>query len=235
MTNVLVVEDEPEIADMERDFLEGSGFAPYVAGSGEEAMEILKHTKIDAIILDIMLPGEDGFSLCRRMREATNVPIIFATARTDDADIVRGLGLGADDYIVKPFRGTVLIAHLKAQLAAHERILGKKTEQEGKPWQKLTMGNLTVIPKLRQVIIDGKRITLTGKEFDLLFFLAKHPNEVFSKEELFSQVWSSTPMGEPSTVTVHINRLRDKLKNALGREYENIETVWGSGYRFHIR
>ena len=117
MIKVLVVEDEPKIADMERDFLEGSGYQPYVASDGKEALKIMDEVEIDAIILDVMLPGEDGFSLCRKMRERTNAPIIFATARTEDADIVRGLGLGADDYIVKPFRGTVLMAHLRAQLA----------------------------------------------------------------------------------------------------------------------
>ena len=203
MRKVLVVEDEPKIANMERDFLEGAGFEPYVTDNGEEALKIMDEVKIDAIILDVMLPGEDGFSLCRKMREKTDAPIIFATARTEDADIVRGLGLGADDYIVKPFKGTVLMAHLRAQLATHNRLL------------------------------NGKDVTLTGKEFDLLYFLVQHPNEVFSKEQLFEKIWSFDPIGDPATVTVHINRLRDKLKNAAGHPYEGIETVWGAGYRFH--
>lgn len=233
MTNVLIVEDEPKIANMERDFLEGSGYTPYVAGNGEEALEIMRRERIDAILLDIMLPGEDdGFSLCRKIREMTDAPIIFATARTEDADIVRGLGLGADDYIVKPFRGTVLIAHLKAQLATHKRLLGKddafSSIEKG-----LIIADLNIRPKARQVMVKGVSVSLTGKEFDLLYFLARHPNEVFSKEQLFQQIWSFEPIGESSTVTVHINRLREKLKNATGKPYERIETVWGAGYRFH--
>lgn len=233
MINVLVVEDEPKIADMERDFLEGSGYVPHVADNGEDALRIMDEVEIDAIILDVMLPGEDGFSLCRKMRERTDAPIIFATARTEDADIVRGLGLGADDYIVKPFRGTVLMAHLRAQLATHRRLLNKDgihpTVERG-----ITVADITIRPKARQVLLNGKDVTLTGKEFDLLYFLVQHPNEVFSKEQLFEKIWSFDPIGEPATVTVHINRLRDKLKNVAGHPYERIETVWGSGYRFHL-
>lgn len=231
MRKVLVVEDEPKIANMERDFLEGAGFEPYVTDNGEEALKIMDEVKIDAIILDVMLPGEDGFSLCRKMREKTDAPIIFATARTEDADIVRGLGLGADDYIVKPFKGTVLMAHLRAQLATHNRLLSRDL---ARPQEKgITVGDVTICPKARQVLLNGKDVTLTGKEFDLLYFLVQHPNEVFSKEQLFEKIWSFDPIGDPATVTVHINRLRDKLKNAAGHPYEGIETVWGAGYRFH--
>lgn len=233
MTNILVVEDEPKIAEMERDFLEGSGYTPYVAADGATAMKIMEKHEIDAIILDVMLPGEDGFSLCRKIREKTDVPIIFATARTEDADIVRGLGLGADDYLVKPFRGTVLVAHLKAQLATHKRLLNKEAKT-GTQEKGITIDGLTIRPKARQVIYGGKEVPLTGREFDLLYFLAKHPNEVFSKEQLFEKIWSLDPIGESATVTVHINRLRDKLKAAAGRPYEQIETVWGAGYRFHM-
>ena len=233
MINVLVVEDEPKIADMERDFLEGSGYVPHVADNGEDALKIMDSVEIDAIILDVMLPGEDGFSLCRKMRERTDAPIIFATARTEDADIVRGLGLGADDYIVKPFRGTVLMAHLRAQLATHRRLLNKDSLHP-QVERGLTVADITIRPKARQVLLGGKDVTLTGKEFDLLYFLVQHPNEVFSKEQLFEKIWSFDPIGEPATVTVHINRLRDKLKNVAGHPYERIETVWGSGYRFHL-
>lgn len=233
MINVLVVEDEPKIADMERDFLEGSGYVPHVADNGEDALKIMDSVEIDAIILDVMLPGEDGFSLCRKMRERTDAPIIFATARTEDADIVRGLGLGADDYIVKPFRGTVLMAHLRAQLATHRRLLNKDSLHP-QVERGITVADITIRPKARQVLLGGKDVTLTGKEFDLLYFLVQHPNEVFSKEQLFEKIWSFDPIGEPATVTVHINRLRDKLKNVAGHPYERIETVWGSGYRFHL-
>ena len=173
-----------------------------------------------------------GFSLCRKLREITNVPILFAAARTEDSDIVRGLGLGADDYLLKPLKGTILIAHLRAQLSVHMRI---KAEQLNKsmPEEGITIRDLIIRPKARQVILNDKNVLLTGKEFDLLYFLATHPNEVFSKEQLFEQIWSLDPIGEPATVTVHINRLRSKLKKVSGRAYERIETVWGSGYRFH--
>ena len=154
MIKVLVVEDEPKIADMERDFLEGSGYQPYVASDGKEALKIMDEVEIDAIILDVMLPGEDGFSLCRKMRERTNAPIIFATARTEDADIVRGLGLGADDYIVKPFRGTVLMAHLRAQLATHKRLTQTDTIHP-QAEQGIYVGDLNIRPKARQVFLKG--------------------------------------------------------------------------------
>ena len=168
MRKVLVVEDEPKIANMERDFLEGAGFEPYVTDNGEEALKIMDEVKIDAIILDVMLPGEDGFSLCRKMREKTDAPIIFATARTEDADIVRGLGLGADDYIVKPFKGTVLMAHLRAQLATHNRLLSRDLARP-QVEKGITVGDVTICPKARQVLLNGKDVTLTGKEFDLLY------------------------------------------------------------------
>lgn len=139
------------------------------------------------------------------------MPILFAAARTEDSDIVRGLGLGADDYLLKPLKGTILIAHLRAQLSVHMRI---KAEQLNKsmPEEGITIGDLIIRPKARQVILNDKNVLLTGKEFDLLYFLATHPNEVFSKEQLFEQIWSLDPIGEPATVTVHINRLRSKLK-----------------------
>ena len=233
MTNVLVVEDELNISEMERDFLEGAGYNPFIAADSKEAMRILHEENIDAIILDVTLPGEDGFSLCRKMREMTNIPIIFATARTEDSDIVRGLGLGADDYLLKPLKGTILIAHLRAQLAVHARIMDEKLNKSA-PEEGITIDNLVIRPKARQVILNDRNILLTGKEIDLLYFLVMHPNEVFSKDQLFEKIWSLDPIGEPATVTVHINRLRDKLKRANGHPYERIETVWGAGYRFHM-
>lgn len=233
MNNILIIEDDINMAEMERDFLEGSGYIPHVAKNSEEAIKIMSKENIDAIILDVNLPEEDGFSLCRRLRELTDAPIIFATGRADDADIVRGLGLGADDYLVKPFKGTVLVAHLKAQLATHKRLSNKNTYkpclEEG-----ISIGELTIRPKARQILLENKEVVITGKEFDLLLFLVEHPNEVFSKEQLFEHIWGLDPIGEPATVTVHINRLRDKLKSVTGRPYEKIETVWGAGYRFHI-
>lgn len=231
--NILIIESDEKTAAMERDFLEGAGYTPFVATMGEEALAIMDREVIDAIVLDVVLPGEDGFSLCRKLRERTDVPILFATARNEDADIVRGLGLGADNYLSKPFRGTVLAAHVKALLSMRQRLLDKSFGLLN-PEQGMVIDEMTIRPKARQVIYYDREVPLTGREFDLLYFLATHPNEVFSKEQLFEKIWSFDPLGEPATVTVHINRLREKLKRASGRPYDKIETIWGSGYKFRL-
>ena len=233
MLNVLIVEDDSLIAELERDFLEPNGYIVHIAENGEDALAIMDETEIDGILLDVMLPGEDGFSLCRKMREKTLAPILFVTARKEELDKIRGLGLGADDYIVKPFSPTELVARLRAHIAIHHSLL--ETVQAGASAEDgITVDDLLIRPKARQVLLDGKDISLTSKEFDLLYFLVEHPNEVFSKNQLFQQIWSLDPINEPATVTVHINRLRDKLKSASGHPYERIETVWGAGYRFHM-
>ena len=233
MLNVLIVEDDSLIAELERDFLEPNGYIVHIAENGEDALAIMDDMEIDGILLDVMLPGEDGFSLCRKMREKTLAPILFVTARKEELDKIRGLGLGADDYIVKPFSPTELVARLRAHIAIHRRLL--ETVQAGASAEDgITVDDLLIRPKARQVLLDGKDISLTSKEFDLLYFLVEHPSEVFSKNQLFQQIWSLDPINEPATVTVHINRLRDKLKSASGHPYERIETVWGAGYRFHM-
>ena len=233
MTNVLVVEDDQLIAELERDFLEANNYTVYLVNNGKDALATMDKVDINAILLDIMLPGEDGYSLCRKMRAMTDVPIIFVTAKNDEVDTIRGLGLGADDFIAKPFSPTELIARLHAHLERYNRLSRKQTAKAS-DGNELIIGNLIIRPKARQVILSGKNVALTGKEFDLLYFLAEHPNEVFSKEKLFENIWSLDPVCEPATVTVHINRLRDKMKAATGRPFERIETVWGAGYRFHV-
>ena len=233
MTNVLVVEDDQLIAELERDFLEANNYTVYLVNNGKDALATMDKVDINAILLDIMLPGEDGYSLCRKMRAMTDVPIIFVTAKNDEVDTIRGLGLGADDFIAKPFSPTELIARLHAHLERYNRLSRKQTAKAS-DGNELIIGNLIIRPKARQVILSGKNVALTGKEFDLLYFLAEHPNEVFSKEKLFEKIWSLDSVCEPATVTVHINRLRDKMKAATGRPFERIETVWGAGYRFHV-
>ena len=233
MTNVLVVEDDQLIAELERDFLEANNYTVYLVNNGKDALATMDKVDINAILLDIMLPGEDGYSLCRKMRAMTDVPIIFVTAKNDEVDTIRGLGLGADDFIAKPFSPTELIARLHAHLERYNRLSRKQTTKAS-DGNELIIGNLIIRPKARQVILSGKNVALTGKEFDLLYFLAEHPNEVFSKEKLFEKIWSLDPVCETATVTVHINRLRDKMKAATGRPFERIETVWGAGYRFHV-
>lgn len=233
MLNILIVEDDSLIAELERDFLEPNGYEVSIAENGQEALRIMEETKVDGILLDVMLPGEDGFSLCRKIREKTHAPILFVTAKKEELDKIRGLGLGADDYIVKPFSPTELVARLRAHIAVHERLL-KSNQSRGSADDEIVVDNLIIRPRARQVILDGKNISLTGKEFDLLFFLASHPNEVFSKNQLFQQIWTLDPITEPATVTVHVNRLRDKLKSKDDLPYERIETVWGAGYRFRM-
>ena len=233
MTNVLIVEDEIDIANMERDFLEGAGFNTFIAANSSDTRKILRSQKINAVILDITLPGEDGFSLCRKIRETTNIPIILSMDSGKDSDIVRGLGLGADGYLLKPLNGTILAAYIRAQLAVHSRIMNQKINKLSSE-EILLIDRLQIHPKARQVIFADKDVPLTGKEFDLLYFLAKRPGEVFTKDHLFKKIWGLDPIGDPATVTVHINRLRKKLKKNSGRPYKNIETVWGTGYRFNI-
>ncbi len=233
MLNILIVEDDSLIAELERDFLEPNGYEVSIAENGEEALRIMKETEVDGILLDVMLPGEDGFSLCRKIREKTHAPILFVTAKKEELDKIRGLGLGADDYIVKPFSPTELVARLRAHIAVHERLM-KLNQNRVSLEDEIVVDNLTIRPRARQVILDGRSVSLTSKEFDLLFFMASHPNEVFSKNQLFQQIWTLDPITEPATVTVHINRLRDKLKSQDGLPYERIETVWGAGYRFRM-
>lgn len=231
MTNVLVIESNRSLSDRERDFLDGAGFTLFIADSDETALKLIDEVAIHAIILNCEIPGEDSFALCRKLRDRVNVPILFATTDSSEEDIVRGLGLGADDYLVPPFTGTVLIAHVRAHLASYARLL-QKDSPKGRAEVGMVIDSLVIRPKARQALIDGRQIPLTGKEFDLLFFLASHPNEVFSKDQLFESVWGLDPIGESATVTVHINRLRDKLKSTAGRPYDAIATVWGAGYRF---
>ena len=201
MRKVLVVEDEPKIANMERDFLEGAGFEPYVTDNGEEALKIMDEVKIDAIILDVMLPGEDGFSLCRKMREKTDAPIIFATARTEDADIVRGLGLGADDYIVKPFSSRELLARIKAHLRRERR----RTESSAEPIATAETPAVSLDPLQREARKDGCLLDLTPREFELLQVLLAHKGQVLTRDQLLEKVWGYDFEGESKVVNVTIS------------------------------
>ena len=226
----MIVEDDILIAELERDFLEVEGFTVVIANDGEDALRILAEETMDAALLDIMLPGDNGFNVCREIRKNSNIPILFVTARKEDADKICGLGLGADDYIVKPFSPSELVARLKAHLAVHARL----SEQNGrvkKTNEVLVIGDLRIDRNSRQVYRENQEITLTGKEFDLLLFFSEHPNCVYSKEKLFETLWGMDAIGEIATVTVHINRLRDKM-NEVQPPFERIETVWGAGYRF---
>ncbi|MGE1061654.1 response regulator transcription factor [Megasphaera paucivorans] len=231
MAHILVVEDDELIAALERDFLEANGFVVTIASNGLGGLEAIEKGDIDAVLMDVMLPGEDGFTVCRKIRDKSDVPILFVTAKREDVDKIKGLSLGADDYIVKPFSPTEMVARLKAHLEVHNRLLGKRQQVSDVNTPDVHIGDLRIFISRHQVFRGKIEIPLTGKEFNLLLFLAQHPNQVFSKKYLFEMIWHLDALGELATVTVHVNRLRDKL-NEVKPEFTAIETVWGNGYRF---
>ncbi len=232
MKKILIVEDDVAIAEIERDYLEIQGFAVEIASDGKAGLELAQNGSFSLIILDVMLPEIDGFSLCRTLREKLDIPIIMVTARKDDIDKIRGLGLGADDYVVKPFSPGELVARVRSHIAAYERIANgtshgnARTAESESP--EITFGNLRLVQKSRRVFVSEKEIPLAKKEFDLLSLFMQNPDRVFSKEELYGRLWNDESSGDIATVAVHINRLREKLSDSTNK----IETVWGAGYRF---
>lgn len=232
MKKILIVEDDHLIAEIERDYLEINGYEVEIALEGREGLRLAKEKDYDLLILDLMLPGISGFEICREIRKEKEVAIIMVTAKKEDIDKIRGLGLGADDYVVKPFSPAELVARVKAHISIHERLLkaAKGGDSEG---EDIVYRNLRICPLSRRVYINEREIVLTNKEYELLLFLAENPNVVFSKETLFDRIWGMEAMGDSATVTVHINRLRDKM-DADEKDESYIETVWGAGYRFQI-
>ena len=228
MSRILIIEDDREIAEIERDYLELDGMVADIAGDGVKGLEMALNGEYDLVLLDLMLPGMDGFSVCRKLREKIDIPILMVTARTQDIDKIRGLGFGADDYIEKPFSPAVLVARVKANLAQYTRLKPKKAESTV-----LTLGTLSIDTEARTVTVRGGLCTLTNKEYELLLFLARHPNQIFSREDLYEMIWGLESMGDNITVAVHINRLRDKLELDPSNP-QLIQTVWGVGYRLNI-
>lgn len=229
MSRVLIIEDEESIADLEKDYLELSGFEVTVENRGDTGLKAALEEDFDIIILDLMLPGTDGFEVCRRVREQKNVPILMVSAKKDDIDKIRGLGLGADDYMTKPFSPSELVARVKAHLAQYERLVGA-----GRPENDIIeIRGLKIDKTARRVWVDGQEKQFTTKEFDLLTFLAENPNHVFTKEELFRKVWNMDSIGDIATVTVHIKKIREKIEYDTSNP-QYIETIWGVGYRFKM-
>ena len=226
MENILLVEDDRDIAELERDYLELNGFAVDMESNGRCGLEKALNGAYDLLLLDVMLPEVDGLSICRQVREQKEIPILLVTARKDDIDKIRGLGMGADDYIVKPFSPGELVARVRAHLARYQRLTGAAAEK-GEP-EALLHGDLRLLPQARRVFVQGEEIHLPNREFDLLEFLLRNPDRVLSKEELFESIWGQEAVGDISTVTVHIKRLREKIET---EENTHIETVWGTGYR----
>lgn len=227
MGKILIIEDDPAIADIERDYLELSGFDAVVAADGETGLALALEGGIDLVLLDLMLPGLDGFSVCRRLREASDIPILLVTARSEDVDKIRGLGYGADDYVEKPFSPSVLVARVKANLAQYKRLKAV----EAPPAGEVTAGTLRIDTDARRVFDGDEELQLKNKEYELLLFLARHPNQVFSREDLYELIWGLESMGDNVTVAVHVNRLREKIE-ADPSNPQHIQTVWGAGYRF---
>ena len=226
MDRILIIEDDPAIARIERDYLELSGFSVTLREDGESGLREALRGECDIILLDVMLPGMDGFTVCSRLRETLDIPILLVTARTEDMDKIRGLGFGADDYIEKPFSPSVLVARVRANLAQYRR-LKQGSREDGV----LRSGSLTLDPRSRRVFLDGREVSLKNKEYELLLFFMRNAGMVFDRETLYERVWGMEALGDNATVSVHINRLREKLEdNPADPRY--IQTVRGAGYRF---
>jgi len=232
MERILIIEDDELIAELERDYLEANGYETELAFDGITGEKLARTGMYDAVLLDIMLPGKTGFDICRDLRRTMKLPIIMVTAKKEDIDTIRGLGLGADDYLVKPFNPAELVARVKSHIHIHNLLLEEENTKGQELEQEISYGSLRILPKSRRVYINGKEIMLVNKEFELLLFMAENPNLVFSKDTLFDRVWGMDSLGDTATVTVHINRLRDKLEKDEKQQF--IETVWGAGYRFRI-
>ena len=229
MSRILIVEDEVAIADLEKDYLELSGFEVEIENDGTKGLERALHEEFDLFILDLMLPGVDGFEICKKIRETKNTPILMVSAKKDDIDKIRGLGLGADDYVTKPFSPIELVARVKAHLARYERLIGSNMPQN----DIIEIRGIKIDKTARRVWVNGEEKQFTTKEFDLLTFLAENPNHVFTKEELFRKIWDMESIGDIATVTVHIKKIREKIEMNTNKP-QYIETIWGVGYRFKL-
>ena len=229
MRRILIVEDEEVIADLEKDYLELSDFEVEIEHTGDKGLEKALREDFDLIILDLMLPGMDGFEVCKKVREEKNIPILMVSAKKDDIDKIRGLGLGADDYMTKPFSPSELVARVKAHMARYDRLVGSAQKTN----DIVEIRGIRIDKTARRVYVNGEERTFTTKEFDLLTFLAENPNHVYTKEELFREIWDMDSIGDIATVTVHIKKIREKIEfDTANPQY--IETIWGVGYRFKV-
>ncbi|MCI8716849.1 MAG: response regulator transcription factor [Lachnospiraceae bacterium] len=226
---ILIVEDEESIAELEKDYLEINGFEVVIETEGTSALKRTDEEEFDMFILDLMLPGIDGFEICKNIREKSDKPVLMVSAKKDDIDKIRGLGLGADDYVTKPFSPSELVARVNAHMARYERLIGRKEELN----DIIEIRGVKIDKTARRVYVNDEEKMLTTKEFDLLTFLAAHPNHVYTKEELFKEIWDMESIGDIATVTVHIKKIREKIEVDTSKP-QYIETIWGVGYRFKI-
>ncbi len=229
MGKILIIEDEASIAELERDYLEIHGYQVDMEHSGDTGLSRALKESYDLIILDLMLPKVDGFEICRKIRGEKDTPIIMISAKKEDIDKIRGLGLGADDYMIKPFSPGEMVARVKAHLARYNRFKGTQEQKN----EEIRIRGLMIDKTSRRVQVNGEEVAFTTKEFDLLAYLALNPNRVFSKDQLFDRIWGQEAFGDISTVTVHIRKLREKVElDPSNPQY--IETIWGAGYRFKL-
>ena len=229
MSKILIIEDEVAIADLEKDYLELSDFEVTIEHTGDEGLKKALEEEFDLVILDLMLPGMDGFEVCKQIREKKDIPILMVSAKKDDIDKIHGLGLGADDYMTKPFSPSELVARVKAHMARYNRLVN--TNQKNNDIVEIR--GIRIDKTARRVYVDGEEKNFTTKEFDLLTFLAENPNHVFTMEELFREIWDMDSVGDIATVTVHIKKIREKIESNSNKP-KYIETIWGVGYRFKV-
>lgn len=237
MAKILIAEDDEKIAQLEKDYLESNGYETEIIYDGDSVIPELKSEPYDLVLLDIMLPGTSGYDICRTIRDEIDIPILMVTARAEAVDVIRGLGLGADDYITKPFDPSQLVARVRSHLKRYERLTGKRDGADGAGGRKgkteqIVIGDVVIEPRTWKVWKKEKELKLPNREFELLRFLAENPNIVFSKEELFEKIWGYDYISDAATVSVHINRLREKIEDDA-RNPKIIETVWGAGYRLN--
>lgn len=229
MSKILIVEDEVAIAELEKDYLELSGFDVVMQHTGDAGLKAALNEDFNLIILDLMLPNVDGFEICKKVREKKNTPIIMVSAKKEDIDKIRGLGLGADDYMTKPFSPSELVARVKAHMERYKRLVGSNAQQN----DIVEIRGIKIDKTARRVWVNGEEKAFTTKEFDLLTFLAENPNHVFTKDELFREIWDMASIGDIATVTVHIKKIREKIEYDTSKP-QYIETIWGVGYRFKV-
>jgi len=231
MKRILIVEDDLSIAELQKDYLELSGFEVTICTDGIQGLNTLKQKEFDLLILDVMLPKIDGFSILRSIQDDKDIPVLMVSAKKDEIDKIKGLSLGADDYITKPFSPSELVARVKSHIQNYERIKSKfasKTKSNI-----ILIRGLEILKDSRQVFVNGTEVTLAQKEFDLLLYMTENPNRVFSRDELFEKIWGLDAIGDTATVTVHIGRIRDKIESSPSNP-QYIETVWGAGYRIRV-
>lgn len=229
---ILIVEDDADISMVEEAYLGAAGFQTVIVTDGAEVSDMIERESFDLVLLDLMLPGKSGYEICREIRDKVDIPILMVTARTESVDKIRGLGLGADDYIAKPFDPAELVARVNANLRQYDRMRRKLPEENAKQPEEIQVSDLRILVNSWKVYKGDREIKFPNREFELLKFLAMNPNIVFSKEQLFEKIWGYDYVGDNATVMVHINRIREKIEDD-SKNPKILETVWGAGYRFN--